>query len=89
MATLSKSFNTKAMNYIKRFPFYLGLSFAFSTVILSQASLPVQAQRGNQSDVTGAIVTTSDIKGPFFSSTPQRGGGHVEFNSYGIRRGCL
>ncbi len=91
MATLSKSFNTKAMNYIKRFPFSLSLSVAFSTVILCQASLPVQAQRGNQSDVTGAIVTTSDIKGPFFSPTPQRGrgtgaGGQVEFNSYGLRR---
>ncbi len=72
------------MNYIKRFPFYLGLSFAFSAVMLCIASLPVQAQRGNQSDVTGAIVTTSDIKGPFFDSTPQRGS-QVEF-SYGLRR---
>ncbi len=85
MATLSKSFNTKAMNYIKRFPFYLGLSIAFSTVMLCQASLPVQAQRGNQSDVTGAIVTTSDIKGPFFSPTPQRGS-TLEFSNYGLRR---
>ncbi|MDF5732331.1 MAG: hypothetical protein PUP92_31105 [Rhizonema sp. PD38] len=75
------------MNYIKRFPFSLSLSVAFSTVMLCQASLPVQAQRGNQSDVTGAIVTTSDIKGPFFSPTPQRGrGGVVRFNSNGLRR---
>ena len=68
------------MNYIKRFPFYLGLSL----VMLCQALLPVQAQRGNQSDVTGAIVTTSDIKGPFFNSTPERGS-QVEFSS-GLRR---
>jgi hypothetical protein len=72
------------MNYIKRFQFYLSLSFAFSTVMLCQGLLPVQAQRGNQSDVTGAIVTTSDIKGPFFSPTPQ--GNQVEFKGYGLRR---
>ncbi|MDF5718637.1 MAG: hypothetical protein PUP93_33420, partial [Rhizonema sp. NSF051] len=75
------------MNYIKRFPFSLSLSVAFSTVMLCQASLPVQAQRGNQSDVTGTIVTTSDIKGPFFNPTLQRGGQvEFKFNSYGLRR---
>ncbi|MDF5725093.1 MAG: hypothetical protein PUP91_32510 [Rhizonema sp. PD37] len=74
------------MNYIKRFPFSLSLSVAFSTIMLCQASLPVQAQRGNQSDVTGAIVTTSDIKGPFFSPTSQGRGSLVEFNNFGLRR---
>ena len=67
---------------IKHFPFHLILSFTFgSAFILCQASLPAQAQKGNQSDVTGAIVTTSDIAGGTFAPSPAGGRGRVAFAS--------
>ncbi len=65
---------------IKHFPFHLILSFTFgSAFILCQASLPAQAQKGNQSDVTGASVTTSDIAGGTFAPSPAGGRGQVAF----------
>ena len=67
---------------IKHFPFHLILSFTFgSAFILCQASLPAQAQKGNQSDVTGASVTTSDIAGGTFAPSPAGGRGQVAFTS--------
>lgn len=47
----------------------LGVALGISSVIHGD---PAQAQTGNQSDTTGAIVTTSDITGGVF--TPSGGG---------------
>lgn len=41
----------------------LGLAIAFSSLLAAMP--PVQAQSGNFSDVTGSIITTSDIAGGF------------------------
>jgi len=46
---------------IKHFPLHLGLGFALAIVGVVSHAPTVQAQSGNQSDTTGAIVTTSDI----------------------------
>lgn len=43
---------------------FIGLALGSSLLL---GALPVLAQRGNQSDVTGAIVTTGDIVGGAFS----------------------
>lgn len=72
------------------FSFRLGLSFTFgAALMLFQTSLPAQAQTGNQSDVTGAIVTTSDITGGTFTqpSTQFSEGGSVQvvFSRYSIQ----
>lgn len=65
---------------IRHFPFHLGLSFTFGAVLmLCQTSLPAQAQTGNQSDVTGAIVTTSDIAGGTFAHSTVGRSGRVVF----------
>jgi hypothetical protein len=48
--------------------FSLGLISAWA-LILCQISQPASAQTGNQSDVTGAIVTTGDITGGAFFRT--------------------
>ena len=67
---------------IKHFPFNLILSFTFgSAFILCLASLPAQAQKGNQSDVTGAIVTSSEVAGGTFAPSPAGGRGQVAFTS--------
>jgi len=62
----------KAMN-IKRL--HLGLGLALGSSLLLSGTLPAQAQVGNQSDVTGAAITTSDIAGGAFA--PSGGGGTV------------
>ncbi|MEH2434732.1 MAG: hypothetical protein V7K25_10855 [Nostoc sp.] len=49
--------------------------------MLFQVSLPAQAQTGNQSDVTGAIVTTSDIVGGTFTQPSQGGSVQAVFPS--------
>jgi len=46
---------------IKHFPLHLGLGFALAIVGVVSHAPTAQAQSGNQSDTTGAIVTTSDI----------------------------
>lgn len=70
----------KAMN-IKRL--HLGLGLALGSSLLLSGTLPAQAQVGNQSDVTGAMITTSDIAGGAFA--PSVGGGTVTaFTSPGI-----
>ncbi|MBO3463500.1 hypothetical protein G7B40_009990 [Aetokthonos hydrillicola Thurmond2011] len=67
---------------IKHFPFRLSVSLTFVAVMLFHACLPAQAQTGNQSDVTGSIVTTSDVSGGRFSpSKTEGGGGRVEFEN--------
>ncbi|HEY9637608.1 MAG TPA: hypothetical protein V6D14_29710 [Coleofasciculaceae cyanobacterium] len=50
---------------IKHLPSYLGLGFALAISGVVSRTSPAQAQSGNFSDVTGAIVTTSDIVGGF------------------------
>ncbi len=60
---------------IRHLPFHLGLSFALAICGVVSAILPAQAQRGNFSDVTGTIVTTSDAIGG--GSNPG-GGGQLE-----------
>ena len=68
------------------FPFHLGLSFTFlSAFLLWQASPPAQAQTGNQSDVTGAIVTTSDISGGAFTHSQPGGRGVAHFSSFTVQ----
>lgn len=50
---------------IKHLPLHLTLGFALGiSGVVSQTPL-AQAQSGNQSDITGAIITTSDIAGGF------------------------
>lgn len=50
---------------VKHLPFSLGLGLTLAVAgIVAQTSL-AQAQSGNQSDITGVIVTTSDIVGGF------------------------
>jgi hypothetical protein len=46
---------------IKHFPLQIGLGFALAIVGVVSHTPTAQAQSGNQSDTTGAIVTTSDI----------------------------
>ncbi len=71
---------------IKHFPFHLILSFTFgSAFILCQASLPALAQKGNQSDVTGAIVTSSEVAGGTFAPSPAGERGRVAFTSNTVR----
>lgn len=58
---------------VKHLPLYLGLGFTLAVSgVVSQAP-QAQAQSGNQSDITGVIVTTSDISGGFnFSGGDRR-----------------
>jgi len=59
---------------IKHLPLHLGLGCAMAIFGVVSGTLPAQAQSGNQSDVTGTIVTTSDaVRGVFNSS----GGGRL------------
>ncbi|NEQ33220.1 MAG: hypothetical protein F6K04_19845 [Leptolyngbya sp. SIO4C5] len=54
----------------------LGFSVLASCLIIGLGSAPAEAQTGNASDVTGNIITTSDIAGGAFQplpSTPVRG----------------
>ncbi|MEH1823869.1 MAG: hypothetical protein V7L22_00645 [Nostoc sp.] len=68
------------------FPLRLSLSFTFgAALMLFQTSLPAQAQTGNQSDVTGAIVTTSDITGGNFTKPSAGGNVQVVFSSYSVQ----
>jgi hypothetical protein len=46
---------------IKHFPLHVGLGFSLAIVSVVSHTPTAQAQTGNQSDTTGAIVTTSDI----------------------------
>ncbi|MBR8833981.1 MAG: hypothetical protein DSM106950_08060 [Stigonema ocellatum SAG 48.90 = DSM 106950] len=74
-------------NIMRNFPFHLGLSNTIvSAFMLCQMSQPVQAQNGNQSDVTGAIVTTSDISGGTFIHS-QPGGRGLQFSSVTVQAG--
>ncbi|MEH1823010.1 MAG: hypothetical protein V7L31_28695 [Nostoc sp.] len=74
------------MNNIGYFSFRLSLSFTFgAALMLFQTSLPAQAQTGNQSDVTGAIVTTSDITGGTFTKPSVGGNVQVVFSSYSVQ----
>ncbi|HEY9669828.1 MAG TPA: hypothetical protein V6D11_00090 [Waterburya sp.] len=68
---------------IKNLTLHVGLGFALAiSGIVSQTPL-AQAQSGNQSDVTGAIITTSDIAGGFnFSSDRRR---YIAFRSAAIQ----
>ncbi len=71
---------------MKIFRLYLSLSFTFlSAFLLWQASPRAQAQTGNQSDVTGAIVTTSDISGGAFTHSQPGGRGVVHFSSFTVQ----
>lgn len=47
--------------------------------MLLQTSLPAKAQVGNQSDVTGAIITTSDIAGGTFTPSSRGRGTKAVF----------
>ena len=50
---------------IKHLSLHLGLGFALAISGVVSGTPQAQAQSGNQSDVTGAIITTSDIAGGF------------------------
>lgn len=50
---------------IKHFPLHLGLGLALTIFGVLGGTSNAQAQVGNQSDVTGVIVTTSDFVGGF------------------------
>jgi len=70
---------------VKHFPLQLGLGFALAIVsVVSQTSL-ANAQSGNQSDVTGAIVTTSDIVGGFNYQYDRQRSEAVTFRSVQIQ----
>ena len=57
---------------IKHLPFHVGLGFVLAIAgMISQTPL-AQAQSGNQSDITGAIITTSDVAGGFNFSSDRR-----------------
>ncbi|WP_155823787.1 hypothetical protein [Gloeocapsa sp. PCC 7428] len=47
----------------------IGLTLGTSLLV---SAIPVQAQTGNASDVTGAVITTSDIAGGSFAPTPNQ-----------------
>lgn len=58
---------------IKYLPVHLGLGLALAIAGVVAQTSPARAQTGNQSDTTGAIVTTSDIVGGFrFDDDPER-----------------
>lgn len=61
---------------IKHLSVHLGLGFALATFAVVAQTSTAQAQTGNQSDTTGAIVTTSDIAGGAFrfDDNPEREG---------------
>jgi hypothetical protein len=50
---------------IKHLPFSLGLGVTLAICGVVFRTSPAQAQSGNFSDITGAIITTSDITGGF------------------------
>ncbi|MFB8789876.1 MAG: hypothetical protein U7123_13735 [Potamolinea sp.] len=50
---------------IKNLPLHLGLGFALAISGIVSGTPQAQAQTGNQSDITGTIVTTSDMVGGF------------------------
>lgn len=58
---------------VRRLSLQLGLGFALAILGVVSQTPQAQAQRGNLSDVTGAIITTSDIVGGFSPS----GGGEL------------
>ncbi len=53
---------------IKPLFFHVGLGFALAIAGVVAGTSPAQAQRGNFSDITGNIITTSDIAGGFSPS---------------------
>lgn len=53
---------------IKPLPFRIGLSFVLAIAGIVSGIPQAQAQRGNFSDITGNIITTSDIAGGFSPS---------------------
>jgi len=53
---------------IKPLLFHVGLGFALAIAGVVARTSPAQAQRGNLSDITGNIITTSDIAGGFSPS---------------------
>ncbi|HEY9902894.1 MAG TPA: hypothetical protein V6D43_10765 [Candidatus Sericytochromatia bacterium] len=53
---------------IKPLLFHVGLGFALAIAGVVAGTSPAQAQRGNLSDITGNIITTSDIAGGFSPS---------------------
>jgi hypothetical protein len=58
---------------VKHLPLYLGLGFTLAVSGVVSHAPQAQAQSGNQSDITGVIVTTSDISGGFnFSGGDRR-----------------
>ncbi len=50
---------------IKYFSIQLGLGLTLGIFGIGSAILPAQAQSGNFSDITGTIITTSDVVGGF------------------------
>lgn len=58
---------------IKQLPLHLGLGLFLAVSGLVSQTPQAQAQSGNQSDITGAIMTTSDVAGGFnFSGGDRR-----------------
>lgn len=58
------------MNF-KHLPLHVGLGFALAICGVVSQTPRAQAQSGNQSDVSGVTVTTSDIVGGFNFNTPR------------------
>jgi hypothetical protein len=50
---------------VRHLPLHLGLGFALVLSSIGSGTPPARAQSGNFSDVTGNIITTSDIAGGF------------------------
>lgn len=57
---------------IKHLPLHLGLGLALAMAGVVARTPQVQAQSGNFSDITGTIVTTSDVAGGFSTSADRR-----------------
>ena len=58
---------------IRQLPLHLGLGFALAISGVVSLTPQAQAQSGNQSDITGPIITTSDVAGGFnFSGGDRR-----------------
>lgn len=56
----------------------IGLTLGTSLLV---SAIPAQAQTGNASDVTGAVITTGDIAGGAFAPAPTRSGTSASISS--------
>jgi hypothetical protein len=71
---------TKKVRAMKNILKQVSIGLALGSLLVS-TTLPAQAQTGNASDVTGAIITTGDIVGGAFAPTPTTRGRSASISS--------